>query len=274
MFSNSGNDASSFFVLVEFSLFFTFCSGLVFLHKFLVDQINLLLSIHLGISYFQVWVGMSPVSLSSATYFFFPSSIPGFIIGFVNVSPHRLSCGVFPSAKEVLDISQITIAFHGVWPPLSTYIFVAILLTYLPLLVERLFQRCHLSRIDEVLKCGDSMKNLQTLSQIPSSSLHIQLSLLATAPRMLSFFFRLMWRFCFARIRWNPLSGKILYHDSALVIVSGFTSLIEDLVIRRCQVTKLFCVRWSFDSASSARGLLLFWFSSRHRNFWSFGKWV
>ena len=43
------------------------------------------------------------------------------------------------------------------------------LLKYLLLLVERLFQRCHLSRIDEVLKCGDSMINLHTLSQIPLS---------------------------------------------------------------------------------------------------------
>ena len=52
-----------------------------------------------------------------------------------------------------------------------------------------------------------------------------------------------MWKFCFARIRLNPLSGKILYHDSVRVIVSGFTSLIEDFVIRRYQVTKLFCAK-------------------------------
>ena len=44
---------------------------------------------------------------------------------------------------------------------------VAILLTYLPLLVGRLFQRCHLSRIDEVLKCGDSMT--KTLHAFPNS---------------------------------------------------------------------------------------------------------
>ena len=46
---------------------------------------------------------------------------------------------------------------------------VAILLTYLPLLVERLFQRCHLSRIDEVLKFGDSMLDLHKIFQIPMS---------------------------------------------------------------------------------------------------------
>ena len=68
-----------------------------------------------------------------------------------------------------------------------------------------------------------------------------------------------MWRFCFARIRLNPLSGQILYHDSVLVIVSGFTSIIEDFVIRRYyQVTKLFCTKYSVASASSARGLRYF----------------
>ena len=64
---------------------------------------------------------------------------------------------------------------------------------------------------------------------------------------------RLMWRFCFTRIRLNPLSSKILYHDSVPVIVSWFTSLIEDFVIGCNQVTKLFCTRQSFASASSAR---------------------
>ena len=56
----------------------------------------------------------------------------------------------------------------------------------------------------------------------------------------------------FARIRLNPLSG--LYHDCVSVIVSRFTSFVENLMICRYQVTKLFCSRWSFASASSARG--------------------
>ena len=37
------------------------------------------------------------------------------------------------------------------------------------LLVGRLFQPCHFPRIDEVLKCGDSMTNLHILSEVPSS---------------------------------------------------------------------------------------------------------
>ena len=40
---------------------------------------------------------------------------------------------------------------------------------------------------------------------------------------------RLMWRFCFTRIRLSPLSSKILYHDSVSVIVSRFTSSLRTL---------------------------------------------
>ena len=82
--------------------------------------------------------------------------------------------------------------------------------TYLLLLIGRLFQRCHLSRIDEVLTCGDSMTKPHMLSQIPSSCTFSQLLVLATVPKSLISFFRLMCRFCFTRIRLNPLSGEIL----------------------------------------------------------------
>ena len=44
-----------------------------------------------------------------------------------------------------------------------------------------------------------------------------------------------MWRFCFTRIRLNPLNSKVL-----------------DFVIGRNQVTKLFCTKWSFASTFSA----------------------
>ena len=67
-----------------------------------------------------------------------------------------------------------------------------------------------------------------------------------------------MWRFCFARIRLHPLSGKILYHDSVPVVVCRFAFIIQDFVICRYQVTKHFCSRWSFASASSARGFRYF----------------
>ena len=75
-----------------------------------------------------------------------------------------------------------------------------------------------------------------------------------------------MWRFCFTRIRLNPLSGKIWYHGSvrwwspdshpslktlwSVVIKSPNFRLVVKL--RQC----VFCKRFS-----------LFWFSSRRRNF-------
>ena len=78
---------------------------------------------------------------------------------------------------------------------------VAILLKHLPLLVERPFQRCHLSRIDGVLKCGDSMTKPHMVSQIPSNSLYIQLSVCDGSKN----FWRLTWRFWFYTVK----SGSI-----------------------------------------------------------------
>ena len=66
-------------------------------------------------------------------------------------------------------------------------------------------------------------------------------------------FFCLLWSFGFTRIKLYPLSGEILYHDSVSVIVLRFTFLVEDLVICWYHITKLFCLRYCFASASSAR---------------------
>ena len=64
-----------------------------------------------------------------------------------------LSCHIEGGLGCFADSNSIpqnrTTTFH---PVLTA----AILRKYLLLLVERLFQRCHLSLIDEVLKCGDS----------------------------------------------------------------------------------------------------------------------
>ena len=68
----------------------------------------------------------------------------------------------------------------------------------------------------------------------------------------------IMCGFCFPRIRLNPLSCQFLYHDGVPVIVSRFTSLNEDFVIGRYEVTKLFCSWLSFASAFSARGFRYF----------------
>ena len=53
----------------------------------------------------------------------------------------------------------------------------------------------------------------------------------------------------------NPLSGKILYHDSLSMIVFVSHFLIENFVISCYQVTELVCSRYCFASAPSAKSL-------------------
>ena len=81
-----------------------------------------------------------------------------------------------------------------------------------------------------------------------------------------------MWRFCFARIRLNPLSGKILYHDSVPVIVSGFTSLIEDFVISAVIKSPNFSARGRASPVRLLQGALSCWFSSIRRHFGLMGS--
>ena len=60
--------------------------------------------------------------------------------------------------------------------------------------------------------------------------------------------------FCFARIRLDPLSGQVLYHDCISMIVSRFTNFTENFVIGCNQMTKIFCTRYGSANTSSARG--------------------
>ena len=60
--------------------------------------------------------------------------------------------------------------------------------------------------------------------------------------------------FVFARIRLDPLSGQILHHDCISMIVSRFAIVTEDLVICCEQITNIFCTRYGFANAPSARG--------------------
>ena len=96
-----------------------------------------------------------------------------------------LSRSVFPSPLGCFEPSNSILQNRTTTSHQALIVAIQCLL----LLVERLFQRYHLYRIDEVLKCGDSMINLHMLSQIPSSCLYTQLSVLATAPKILISFF-------------------------------------------------------------------------------------
>ena len=58
--------------------------------------------------------------------------------------------------------------------------------------------------------------------------------------------------FCSARIRLDPLGGYVLHHDCISMIVSRFTTFIENFVIYCYQVTKIFSTRYGFAIAFSA----------------------
>ena len=60
--------------------------------------------------------------------------------------------------------------------------------------------------------------------------------------------------FCFARIRLDPLGGKVLYNCSVAMIMSRLTSFAKNFVIGCCQVTKIFCTKYDSAKTSSARG--------------------
>ena len=122
----------------------------------------------------------------------------------------------FTICQEVLNISQIAKAFHSNSPILI----LAILLKYFPLFFEPLFQRCHSSQIDGVLKFDDSMTDLH---RIWPMTINCQCKWLAFSDGSRN----ILKLFCLARIRMNPLSGKISNKDSISMIVSGFTSFTD-----------------------------------------------
>ena len=140
---------------------------------------------------------------------------------------------------------------------------VAIRLKYLLSFVERLFQRYHLTRNDEVLKCGDSMIDLHMLSQIPLSCRCKQLLACVTAPRILTNFSPSYVKslFCTDKtesIEWQDLVprqlvGDCLFHipHQGLQPSPSHQTFLHEVELRQC----VFC-----------KEPLSFWFSSRRRN--------
>ena len=100
---------------------------------------------------------------------------------FFRTEVFRLPGGLGRLAESNSKPQSQTTTFHP-------NLIVAILLKYLLSLVERLFQRCHSSRIKEVLKCGDSMMDLHMLSQMTLSCLCKPLVVYVTAPNILTNF--------------------------------------------------------------------------------------
>ena len=114
------------------------------------------------------------------------------------------------------------------------------------------------------LKCGDYMKNLHTLSQIPSSCLYTQLMVCATAPRIPKNFSpsHVKILFCTDKIE------SIEYQDLVPRQRTGDCLLIH---IGRCDPPssshQTFLHEVEFRQWVFCKDPVLFWFSSIRRNF-------
>ena len=174
------------------------------------------------------------------------------IIGPLNGLPNRRSWGVLPIKQEILNVSKIAVALHGIRPPF-------LIQTWLQQYSRSsLFNPAYRSLSNP--NCFWTMKRWRTM--IPGKiftcfpKFHRVVSVNGFwFPRrlqeLLEALFCFQRSFCFARIWLNPLSCHILYHDwhigDCLQIPSSRT------VIWRYQVTKLFCTRYRCASAFSAR---------------------
>ena len=113
------------------------------------------------------------------------------------------------------------------------------------------------------------MLNLHMLIQIPSGCLCIQLSVYATAPRILTNFSPSHVKILFYRDR---IESTEWYHNSVLVIVSRLTSLVEDFEICRYQVTKKILHEVVLRQCVFYKEPLSFCFARRLRNFGLLGS--
>ena len=161
----------------------------------------------------------------------------------------------FPIRQEVLNVSQITITFHRIRPP----IFIQ---TWLQQYCRcAFFHSAHCSLSNPICfrsvwcrrtmipgKIFTGFAKFQGIVSVNDFSLPIRLQELLQAPLC---FLR---SFCLARIRLNPLGGQVLHHDCISMIVSRFTTFTENFVICCNQITKIFCTRYGSANASSARG--------------------
>ena len=152
---------------------------------------------------------------------------------------HSVSHMGLPIRWEILNVSQIGIAFHGICPP----IFIQ---TWLQQYGRGAFfhsVHCFFSNpicfwsawCWRAMIPGEIFTNFAKFQGIVSVSdfrFPIRLQELLQAPLC---FLR---SFCFARIRLDSLGGQVLFHDCLSMIVSRITTFTEDLVICCYQITK------------------------------------
>ena len=124
-----------------------------------------------------------------------------------------------------------------------------------------------------VWEFDDSMIDIHKICQTPMIASVNNCWLLWRFEKHSSTLFRVLKSCCFARIRWDPLSGKILHHDSEPATVSRFTSFAKNFVIRSLLNHQIL----PLSTAAPVRflqGALVILVLTQISQFRSFGKWV
>ena len=196
----------------------------------------------------------------------YSTSEPNGMTGPLNGFPKTSLVRSFPIRQEILNVSQISVTFHRICPP----IFIQ---TWLQQYSRGAFfysAHCYFSnpigfwsvwcrRTMIPGKIFISFGKVQGIVSVNDFRFPIWLQELLQAPLC---FLR---SFCFARIWLDPLGGWVLHHDCISMIVSRFAIVTENFVICCYQVTKIFC-----GTAPPMRLLhvpLWFWSSDRCGNF-------
>ena len=159
----------------------------------------------------------------------------------------------FPIRQEILNVSQIRISFHRICSPIF-------ILTWLQQHCRRTFFHsayCSLSNpiCFRSVWCRRTLipgKTSQALSNSKELSVYMTSGFLFGLQELLQASLCFLRCFIFARIRLDPLSGKVLHHDCISMIVSRFTTFTENFVICCKKITKVFCTRYDSATASSA----------------------
>ena len=161
----------------------------------------------------------------------------------------------FPIRHEILNVSQIGVAFHGIFPLIliqtwlqqygrGAFFYSAYCSLSNPICFRSVW--CWRTMIPRKIFTG--FAKFQGIVSVNDFRLPIWLQELLQAP--LCF----LWSFCFARIRLDPLGGQVLHHDCKSMTVSRLTTFTENFVICCYQVTKNICTKYGSANASSARG--------------------
>ena len=160
-----------------------------------------------------------------------------------------------PIRQEILNVSQIGTAFHGICQP----IFIQ---TWLQQYCRRTFlYSAHCSFSNPICLWSVWCRRAMIPGKIFTGFAKFQGIVSVNdfwSPRrfheLLQAPFGFLRSFRFARIRLNPLSGQVLHHECIWMIVSRFTTFNENFVICCYQVTKTFCTKYDSANASSAQG--------------------